>query len=311
MSQQADSSGAWTSQNGATMNDDLAAAFHALGDELRVEIIRALCAVRQESPEDPGLTFSELSRRVGAEDTGLFNYHLKQLRGRFVQQQDGRYRLTVPGLMVAGSILTGELDSGIIEREVTLDDPCSHCDGEVCVSYHDGWLTATCSDEGTLLTTSVPPRVVEDEGIERAIRFATTKTLQWMEIASIGRCPICFGAVETSLVEEEIHGQPVVIKQACETCGTQLRHPPGMYIAIQPAVRSIYTECDRPIMTQKLWDLELFRPELFDITDTDPLRIEVSTSIDRYTVSAAIHEDGTIHGLSTELDQGCVGERSD
>ncbi|WP_449404315.1 DUF7347 domain-containing protein [Halalkalicoccus subterraneus] len=41
--------------------------------------------------------FADLRRRVGVEDSGRFRYHLKQLRGDFVEKANDGYRLTYAG----------------------------------------------------------------------------------------------------------------------------------------------------------------------------------------------------------------------
>ena len=58
-------------------------AFVTLGNETRIEILRAL--------QDAGgpLAFSELRDRVGVDDPGQFNYHLGKLAGHFVRKDEG------------------------------------------------------------------------------------------------------------------------------------------------------------------------------------------------------------------------------
>jgi DNA-binding transcriptional ArsR family regulator len=79
---------------------DATDAFALLSDETRVSILQSLAAA-EASPEDPdALSFSELRTRVGVRDGGLFNYHLRKLRGQFVEKTDDGYRLTTEGRRV-------------------------------------------------------------------------------------------------------------------------------------------------------------------------------------------------------------------
>lgn len=73
-----------------------------IGNEHRISILREL------TEADEPLPFSELRRRVGIEDTGQFNYHLTELRGRFVRKSDGRYELGHAGERVI--VAAGDLD---------------------------------------------------------------------------------------------------------------------------------------------------------------------------------------------------------
>jgi DNA-binding transcriptional ArsR family regulator len=71
--------------------DTVSDAFAALGDETRVDVLRALVDARRENPDDPEVSFSELQARVGVEDSGRFDDHLGKLRGRYVESEDGAY----------------------------------------------------------------------------------------------------------------------------------------------------------------------------------------------------------------------------
>ncbi|QLG63982.1 winged helix-turn-helix transcriptional regulator [Halorarum salinum] len=74
----------------------------ALASEHRVAILRELAAA------DGPLRFSELRERVGMCDTGRFNYHLGELRDRFVREEDGGYVLGHAGERVV--LAAGDLD---------------------------------------------------------------------------------------------------------------------------------------------------------------------------------------------------------
>jgi DNA-binding transcriptional ArsR family regulator len=67
---------------------DPADAFAALGDPLRIDIVRALAAQRRESPAADGLGFAALRKQVDVRDSGRFRYHLEQLQEIFVEQRD-------------------------------------------------------------------------------------------------------------------------------------------------------------------------------------------------------------------------------
>ncbi|WP_435063310.1 DUF7347 domain-containing protein [Halobaculum sp. EA56] len=82
---------------------DAADALSALASEHRIAIIRELAAA------DGPLSFSELRGRVGMRDTGRFNYHLGELRGRFVRERDGGYVLGHAGERVV--LAAADLDA--------------------------------------------------------------------------------------------------------------------------------------------------------------------------------------------------------
>lgn len=82
---------------------DPAEAFDLLGDETRLAILRALADRQRECPDEPSLTFTELRERAGVGDSGLFNYHLEKLVGRFVRDTGEGYELGYAGRQVVRS----------------------------------------------------------------------------------------------------------------------------------------------------------------------------------------------------------------
>lgn len=109
---------------------DAADALSALASEHRIAILRELAAA------DEPLSFSTLRERVGMRDTGRFNYHLGELRGRFVNERDGGYVLGHAGERVV--LAAADLDpegAAMLADERTSgdgreDDACPVC-GEV------------------------------------------------------------------------------------------------------------------------------------------------------------------------------------
>jgi len=77
----------------------LAEALSTLSHPHRLEILFAL--VRS----DDALGYSSLRAATSVGDKGQFNYHLRQLRGRFVADRDDGYAPTPAGRWVARTML--------------------------------------------------------------------------------------------------------------------------------------------------------------------------------------------------------------
>lgn len=108
---------------------DAADALSALASEHRIAILRELAAA------DEPLSFSALRERIGMRDTGRFNYHLGELRGRFVRERDGGYVLGHAGerVVLAAADLDPEGAASLAEGwrdDDGRDDGCPVC-GEV------------------------------------------------------------------------------------------------------------------------------------------------------------------------------------
>lgn len=67
--------------------DDPTDPLEVLGNELRMDILRAL------ADADEPLSFTELRTATGVRDTGRFNYHLRRLCEYFVRETGGGYEL--------------------------------------------------------------------------------------------------------------------------------------------------------------------------------------------------------------------------
>lgn len=78
----------------------LVALFDLLSDETRLRIISVLAAHEHANPDAPPLGFGALRERVGASDSGRFNYHLRKLDGSLIEPVEGGYALTPTGRRV-------------------------------------------------------------------------------------------------------------------------------------------------------------------------------------------------------------------
>ncbi|MFB6175614.1 MAG: hypothetical protein ABEI99_00435 [Halobaculum sp.] len=94
-----DRGGSTTEQSGTEQT----AVFDLLSDETRLAIVTELDRARRDGEAD-GLRFSTLRGRVGAADSGRFNYHLKKLRGTLVRKDGDHYVLTPTGVRMAATV---------------------------------------------------------------------------------------------------------------------------------------------------------------------------------------------------------------
>jgi hypothetical protein len=194
------------------MSEDAEAAFAAVADELRVRILRELWDA------DGPLAFSELRDRVDVRDSGRFNYHLGELRGRFVESGDDGY-----DLRYAGRRLVGALHSGVYTDEVEavgpqpVDGACHECGADLVAVYEDetGQIDCTGCDV-TLVHTDVPPAFVEgrEDDLAAAIDGYVRSTQRKV---TAGFCSACSGPVAGRLEDTDYGPQGVF---ECERCGS-------------------------------------------------------------------------------------------
>lgn len=185
-----------------------AEAFSLLGNEFRMEILQTLwdggCVVDGDC-----LRFSQLYKKAGGTDSGQFNYHLGQLRGRYVDRTAEGYRLTPKGERIIRSVLSGTIHQSPQFGPVEIDGECPFCGGTAELDYDDEQVTVRCLDcegmvrdetsAGVYLHLDFPPSGVitrdPETVLEAAYAYYDAKITPLIE----GICPQCAGTVTGSL----------------------------------------------------------------------------------------------------------------
>lgn len=266
------------------MSEDAEAAFAAVADELRVRILRELW-----DAGDP-LSFSELRARVDVRDSGRFNYHLGELRGRFVEKREGGY-----DLRYAGRKLVGGLHSGAYTEETEpvgpqpVDGSCVACGGALEATYEDQVGKVDCRDcDVTLIQTGVPPAFVdgrEDDLAAAVDGYVRTTLRSFLD----GFCPTCSGPTAGRLEAGENEMGPRAVVE-CERCGTSFYGLAAWVVVDHPAVLSFYDDHCRSVRDTPLWRLDWLDASEWDGGSRD--RAAVTVQLDgealRLTVDDAL-----------------------
>ncbi|MFB6270522.1 MAG: winged helix-turn-helix domain-containing protein [Halobacterium sp.] len=255
--------------------------FDLLADETRAAILRALAERRQARPRDPSLSFSELRERVGASDSGRFNYHLGKLRGHFVTSSEDGYELSAVGVRAAGSVLGGAFENPPSRDPVTLEDDCGRCGDGLEARYEDGLLRVACGN-GHGFADAVPPAAVEDHGLADAVDLLDGKLRGDVALARRGACPLCQGSMTWSLERDLGEDAPVdfVYVPECGRCGHHLGVPTGMLVLDHPAVVAAYHEAGVDVRERPFWTIDCCVPGAADLAATDPVRVAVDAGPD-------------------------------
>jgi DNA-binding transcriptional ArsR family regulator len=255
--------------------------FDLLADDTRAAILQALAEHRREHPRDPGLSFSDLRKRVGASDSGRFNYHLGKLEGHFVTDAEEGYKLSAVGMRAVGSVVGGEFDDPPDRDPVPLEDDCGRCGDDLVAHYEDGLLTVGCGN-GHGFSDSAPPATVEDHSIADAVAVFNTKLRGDVALAREGACPMCHGSMTWSVEHDLGEDAPVdaVYVPECGRCGHHLGVPTGMLVLDHPAVVAAYHDVGVDVRERPFWTIDCCVPGAADLVATDPPRIAVDAGPD-------------------------------
>lgn len=292
-----------SAQRNRTSTDDQrdsssADAFSALSDPVRVDILRALADDWREAQQPAPTGFADLRRRVGVRDSGRFRYHLKKLRGQFVQKVEGGYQLTHAGLEVVSAILVGTYTERTSMGPGELDSDCFICGESAVATYEDSVCFVTCENDHALFQWSVPPNAAEDASLSEIVGLGELLAYQAIELSLAGTCPNCYGPIETEVILREEDPRPG-FRAECDTCGGQVVGPVGFCLLVDPQVEAFCQRHGQTIRERHVWELPFVQDgSTTSVLDSDPVRVEIDVELDGETLTVTVDDSG--HVVATE-----------
>lgn len=288
---------------------DHAAAFAALSDQTRVDILRALWEA-----DDHRASFSTLRRAAGVADSGKFNYHLGELTDEFVTKtEEGDYRLRRAGVDVVGSLIAGTYADATQLGPVPYDEPCPICGGETVVAYDGEQATVSCDDderpEESILSVPAPPSVFTADEPDQLPDTTREYARSVVEDVRSGFCVFCQSPTDRSVVsfrafteasDESVRSNPL-LQADCPTCGESVSIDLGIALTDHPAVVAFYDDHGFDVRRLPLMDTLSSGDSRSTVLDTDPVRARV-----RYTLpNAARSENGESgHSEDSQSENG-------
>lgn len=254
-------------------------AFRLLADETRLDIIKALAEHQRSTAGSPALSFSDLRRSVGVSDAGKFNYHLDKLRTHFVTKTDEGYRLRTAGLLVVSAVASGMYNEQTKREEAELGIECPLCTSPLSAAYDADMFRMNCDVHGTIVRLPLPPGATVDRSIDEIRSLAALQSMQFMQAATQGACPLCWGSVETTL-EPEPTGHPTYSVD-CSSCSNSFQTSAGMVALGHPAVTTFLYERGHQLTPENLFEAPfVWNPQAATITAPDPIRVTVTVDRD-------------------------------
>ena len=262
-------------------------AFEIVGHETRLAILDAL------NDAEGALSFGDLRRRVGADDPGGFNYHLRQLTDRFVRASDEGYRLRPPGRRVVGAVLSGAFTQSMAGETVAVDGSCTVCDGSLVAAFEGDGVRVVCADcEWVNSGPAVPPAVIADRPTEDAPAAAGRWLRRKALSSKLGLCPNCDGRLDRRLRLPDDDDAPdwfdghisAAVRVAdCRRCGHWWHAIAEVAILAEPAVVAFHHEHGVDAIETPAWELDWLEHGLASVASEDPLRVAVPVTLEGET----------------------------
>ncbi|MFC5972257.1 helix-turn-helix domain-containing protein [Halomarina salina] len=268
--------------------------FSLLADETRLGIVEAI-GDRSGDGEYASLSYSEVRAALDGVDTGNLNYHLRKLRGRFVERTDDGYRLLIPGIRMYQAVASGQFAGDRPTVPPTeVDSRCEGCEEPVQVAYEDGRFFVRCPTcEVTQIRYPLSPNAVDPTDVDGLVSVAMTKIHLDLRSMLDGLCPYCSGAVHHDVSTADrgdlgLDERDAFAHLTCSTCGW-FNHPAVEMVAFHHhATEQFYEERGRPgHYTRPNVDGELE----VTVESEDPWRIEVRVTLDGDTLRHVVDGD--------------------
>ncbi|WP_267639762.1 winged helix-turn-helix domain-containing protein [Haloarchaeobius amylolyticus] len=266
-------------------------AFALISHETRFRILEEL------NEADEPLAFARLRERVGMRDTGQFNYHLGKLTDRFVRKVEdddgsaGRYKLTAAGKRVVGGVLSGGLTKTIDGETVPVGSGCLFCGEEMELAFETDRIRVQCPECGEMFTDiEVPAGVMEGHAREDAPAVVDRWLKRYIHIDEFGFCGTCDGPLSRRVLSSgdpdppdwltEDDGWEVAVRNECERCGDSSYSDLGAALLSHPAIVAFHHDHGIDVRETPLWEHDWLSTKTADVVEEDPLRVELSFSLD-------------------------------
>ncbi|MFC7203331.1 ArsR/SmtB family transcription factor [Haloferax namakaokahaiae] len=264
------------------------AVFSLLGNELRIEILRAL----SESRDEPQ-TFSELRARVEERDSGKFNYHLGKLEGTFVRRTEDGYELTIAGHQVVGALIAGTYTADAEIPTVETTDRCPLCDESVLtVTYEGEHVEIECQHcEEFVSTFWFPSGTLDQYEPEELPEIFDRWMYTLFQQTTAGFCVNCAGRLTGELEPDR---EPPAISWTCDLCGDKSRASASMPLLFHPATQGFFFEHGIDVSSTPTW--RVLTPQTLTY-EADETGATVTVTIDGDELVGHIDETGRVSSV--------------
>lgn len=219
----------------------------ALANPLRIRILLALAETRQPSWEHRGMSYSDLRAAVDVEDGGRFNYHINELRDRFVRGTEGQYWLTTAGSRVVDEVYARTFSGGHETVSGPVEWMCPADGQQLDATFDDGIITVSCPNHGVLFDMILSFSSARNRDLDELFAWGNRRALWYLESVSWDICPHCSGRFgeSTIVAHSSKPGDPletlgwdtstvVMVEMRCRQCSISFRVPAFHYTLTRP-----------------------------------------------------------------------------
>lgn len=232
-------------------------AFALLGHELRLAILRAFFEryapvepdSRPEIREQRTLSYAELMAAADMEDSGKFNYHLKKLRGVYVEEIEEGYVPTASAIALYEAVIANRPTESV-PANFDIDESCPNCASGLRGKYEQEFLTVECLTCELFwgVTYRFPKNglaVREGEDVYEALY---DRMMHHVGLARTGQCPSCAGITSVTVPRKRLDEDSTpTVELTCETCSWFVTVDIISALQFAPQVTNVLLELGVPL----------------------------------------------------------------
>lgn len=270
------------------MDTDPADAFGLLATPTRMATLSAFAG----RDADATLSFTDLFEATDEETTAGFAYHLRQLRGHYVEKTDPGYRLTDAGRRVVRALAAGAYTERVDRDPVSVPEPCPLCDGDLTARISDNVVTVGCPDCGRdVCRLPFPPGGFAGHESDDDLLAAVDRLYRGrVRLLREGTCPDCGGRSERH-VEVPTEGAARATL-SCTSCGERVRCPTAVTLLSHPEVVAFARDHGADTRDRPVWNVGDAWTE--GVLSEDPVCVRVGYRLDGEELALLVGADGTV-----------------
>jgi DNA-binding transcriptional ArsR family regulator len=274
-------------------------ALSVVGEETRARILVELGeAVRGDGLTPAALSFSELMERVGAADSGRFNYHLDKLVGTFVLKTEEGYQLRPPGHFVYRAVVAGRLTGDVDVDPFEVGD-CPDCGTALVAEYPiSHCFYVRCRECETFEhVVSLPAAGFDDRSPREALATAVRKRHHEVALMRHGVCHGCGAAVELGLDPDgsetwnAIYDHDVYATLSCGVCNVGGFGHPALVALVSPPVVAFFDDHGRDAFAAVPWEPPLSTAKAATTVGDGQDRVTVPFELDGDRLTVTLDDD--------------------
>ena len=246
------------------MESDPADAFALLGAPTRMATLSAFADAARDGERPVTLTFTDLFEATDEETSAGFAYHLRQLRGHYlekVNQDDGEagYQLTDAGRRVVRTLAAGAYTERVDREPVAVPEPCPLCGGDLRAATADNVVTVGCMDcDRDVCKLPFPPGgFASHEAPEDLLAAVDRLHRNRVRLLHEGTCPDCGGKTTATVTVDEADDAPDRAQAvlACTACGECMRCPVTIALLDHPALVAFGHDHGESTARRPVWNV--------------------------------------------------------